>query len=119
MQGKLELITTNYMDLLSTNPDLAIFVLSEMKNSEGGLLKQMPVRQILRESVFVRQLQEKRPDISPLHFIVNLMGMIIFPFIVRPVFKATGALDDEIFRKMMEERKKLIPNWIKLMLDTK
>jgi AcrR family transcriptional regulator len=119
LQVKLELITASYIDLLSKNPDLPIFVLSEIKNSEGGFLKQLPVKKMLRESVMVRQFQEFRSDISPLHFIMNLLGMIIFPFVGSPVFKGTGVVDDQIFRQMMDDRKKMIPLWMKTLLETK
>jgi AcrR family transcriptional regulator len=119
LQVKLELITASYIDLLSKNPDLPIFVLSEIKNSEGGFLKQLPVKKMLRESVMVRQFQEFRSDISPLHFIMNLLGMIIFPFVGSPVFKGTGVVDDQIFRQMMDDRKKMIPLWMKTLRETK
>jgi len=118
LQQKLELIVVNYIDLLSANPDLPIFVLSEIKNSEGGFLKQLPLRKMLGESVFVKQFLEKRSDISPLHFIINLLGVVIFPFVASPVLQGTGVVNDQIFNKMMEDRKKLIPAWIKQMVET-
>jgi AcrR family transcriptional regulator len=117
LQQKLELIASNYIDLLLANPDLPLFVLSEIRNNSGGFLKQMPVKKLLRESVLVKQLHVARPDIVPLHWIMNTLGMILFPFIATPVFKDTGVLDEKLFQQLMRERKKMIPVWIKAMLS--
>lgn len=119
LQTKLELITSNYINLLLANHDLPIFVLSEIKNSQGGFLNKMPVKKLVRESILARQLQEIRPDVSPVHFIMSLLGMTIFPFLASPVFKGSGIVDDHSFRLMMEEREKLIPIWIKAMIEAK
>jgi hypothetical protein len=67
----------------------------------------------------VRQLQEKRPDINPLHFLMNLLGMSVFPFIMKPIFHASGVLNEKAFLTRMEERKTLIPKWINAMLKSK
>ncbi len=119
LQHKLKLITSSYIDLLLQNPDLPIFVLSEIKNSDGGLLSKLPIKNMLRESSLARQFHQARPDLSPLHFVMSLLGMIIFPFVGSPVFKGAGIVDDQSFRSMMEERRKMIPLWIKAMMDSK
>lgn len=116
LETKLEQIAVNYIDTLSKNPDLPIFVLSEIRNNGKEFINKFPVKKLIRESVFVEQLKKARPDISPFHFIMSLLGMALFPFVGRPVFQAAGALDDKIFAEMMEERKTLLPLWLKAMI---
>ncbi len=48
----------------------------------------------------------------------NLMGMLIFPFIARPIlpWRVLGNISQAEFEQLMIERKKLIPEWIKGMI---
>jgi hypothetical protein len=71
------------------------------------------------ESNFIKQLHERRPDINPLHFLMNVLGLTVFPFVMKPVFQASGVLTEKIFAARMEERKALIPKWINAMLKAK
>jgi len=56
---------------------------------------------------------------NPLHFLMNITGLIVFPFINSPILKKVGKLNDRQFNKLMQERKKLIPIWLKAMLKAK
>ena len=50
---------------------------------------------------------------------MNMLGLIVFPFISSPLIKKVGKLSGKQFDKLMQERKKLIPVWIKAMLKAK
>lgn len=117
LEVKLTQIAANYTDMLLSNPDLPIFVLSEIRNHEGGFMTKLPIRKLITESVLVKQMAERNAYVAPLHFIVSFLGMIIFPFIARPVFQVSGVVVEQNFSKMMEERKRQIPLWINAMLD--
>jgi hypothetical protein len=76
------------------------------------------------QSVFIKQFMDfaeknKIMEPNPLHFLMNLMGMIVFPFINSPMLKKVGKLSDSQFNNLMQERKKLIPVWIKALLNSK
>ena len=117
LEVKIELIATNYIDLLSEQPDLPLFVFSEVRNNPERFIQSTNADNLLRNSSLIKQIQSKKPDINPLHFLMSLLGMVIFPFIGQPVFTASGLVDKEIFQKLMNERKVLIPKWIKSMLE--
>jgi AcrR family transcriptional regulator len=119
LDAKIDLIVSNYIDMLSQNPDLPLFVLSEMKGQPGQINKTLPVEKITKNVSLVQQLQEKRPDINPVHFLMNILGMTIFPFIARPAFGVIGILNKNDFERIIEERRKLIPLWIKAALKAK
>ncbi|HQP76776.1 MAG TPA: hypothetical protein PL069_05165 [Saprospiraceae bacterium] len=47
-----------------------------------------------------------------------MMSLIIFPFVGSPIFKLiTGTLDVQ-YLELMQERKKLIPRWVKAMMKS-
>ena len=66
---------------------------------------------------FLKQIQEEvekgniKP-ISPLHLLMNLISMTIFPFIAKPMFQLNLGLDEFQFRHAMEQRRKEIPKFI-------
>lgn len=119
LETKIDLIVANYIDMLSANPDLPLFILSEMKGGPAQINKTLPIEKITKNVSLVKQLQERRPDINPVHFLMNILGMTIFPFIARPAFGAIGILNKSDFETVIEERRKLIPLWIKAGLKAK
>jgi len=119
LENKVEGIAANYIDLLTTNADLPLFILSEVRNNPEIFIKIVQRKNFLRESVLVKQLQEKRPGINPLQFLISLLAMCIFPFVMKPVLQKMADLAENDFHDMMLERKNLIPVWIKAMLKAK
>ena len=122
-EKKIELLAINYIDMGIASPDVLMFILSEVRNHPEELFKKFPVKQLFSNSFFVRQFEEKVAtgeinEPSLLHFIINLMGLIVFPIIGRPFVSTIGSLNDIQFVQLMQERKKLIPVWVKAMFFT-
>lgn len=116
LDRKFETITENYIDMLSQNPDLPIFVLSEIRNNPTRFGEMINAKKLLTESHLVKQLAEVRPDLNPVQVIMSLLGMCIFPFIGKPVFTSLGNIKPKDFDKLINERKTLIPIWMKAIL---
>jgi AcrR family transcriptional regulator len=116
LEEKLEKVTESYINMLLENPDLPIFVLSEIRSNPEQLSNRFQARKHLTESVFVKQLMARRSDINPFHFLMNLLGMNLFPFVAKPVLQPIVG-SEEMYRQLMEQRKKLVPTWMKLILD--
>jgi hypothetical protein len=70
--------------------------------------------------VFAKQVHalkaESRFDFEPVHIMMNMMGMILFPFLSKNVIINSGAMGDKQFISTITERKRLIPIWMKQML---
>lgn len=119
LEIKIEQFVTKYIDLLQKNPDLPIFVLSEIRSNPKHLVQNLGIKKILVNSSIIKQLQERRPDLNPVHFVINLLGMTVFPFVAKPVLVASEAVNDTQFDALMEERKTRIPFWMHTLLETK
>jgi len=119
LETKIGLIVSNYIDMLSQNPDLPLFVLNEMKGHSEKIKKLLPVEKITDNISFIKQLKEKRPDINAIHFLMNILGMTVFPFVAKPAFEIIGTTNKVELETILQERKKLIPLWIKAMLKAK
>ncbi|MCD9574444.1 TetR/AcrR family transcriptional regulator [Flavobacterium soyae] len=118
LEEKVALIVEAYIEMLSQNPGLPLFVLSEIRNNPEHFGNRMQAGKLLTDSYLVKQLKEKKPDIHPLHFIVNVLSMSIFPFIAKPVFESAGVMTSEQLDNFAEERKTLIVQWFKAMINS-
>ena len=118
LNEKIVLFSNNYIDLLMGNPELPLFILSEVRHNPERFAHKLPLSRIV-DSNFIKQLHEKRPDINPIHFLMNVLGLSVFPFIMKPIFHASGVLNEKVFLIRMEERKTLIPKWINAILKSK
>ncbi|KFF15800.1 TetR/AcrR family transcriptional regulator [Flavobacterium hydatis] len=118
LDEKVILIVDAYITMLSQNPGLPLFVLSEIRNNPEHFGNRMQGGRLLTESFFVKQLVEKKADIHPLHFVVNILSMSIFPFIAKPVLESAGVMTVNELRDFTEERKILIVKWFKAMIDS-
>ncbi|MFI5134694.1 MAG: TetR/AcrR family transcriptional regulator [Chitinophagales bacterium] len=119
LETKIELMASRYIDLLLANPDLPMFVLNEIRKQPDLFKTQINLQQVLLNSSFLKQLRAKRKDVEPGQYLMNIMGMMLFPFLAKPVFLATGIVNEKNFSNLMEQRRKLIPKWIKAILQTK
>lgn len=117
LSEKIEWIAANYIDMLIKNPDLPLFVLSEIRNNPEKFGKAVQLDSFILKSHFMKQVTEKKTGINPVHFFINFLGMLVFPFIIQPVFQATGAVGSEAYIQLLKERKTFIPVWIMSMLE--
>lgn len=119
LEEKIDLATEKYFDILSKNPNLPIFVISEIQKKNSNITSIIPIKKIFENSVLIKQIKEKRTDLNPLHFLVSFLGMTIFPFVLKPVFTAFDLVNEKEFQQFINERKILVPIWIKTILELK
>jgi AcrR family transcriptional regulator len=117
LEQKVQKLAESYINMLSKNPDLPVFVLSEIRNHPKKLFQLMEHRTNLSHSVFMKQIEANagQQKMNPLHFLMNILGLMVFPFAGRPLLTQLGPLGDEEFDALMQERKKLIPVWVHRM----
>ncbi|WP_374363112.1 TetR/AcrR family transcriptional regulator [Cloacibacterium sp.] len=119
LEEKIDLTTEKYINILSKNPNLPVFVISEIQKKNSELTSIIPIRKVFNNSSLIKQIKEKRPDMNPLHFLVSFLGMTIFPFVAKPIFNAFQIIKDDEFQQFIDERRKLIPIWVKTLLELK
>ncbi len=122
LEYKIDHLVGHYVDQLNQHPDIPMFILSEMRANPEMFLKDLLKGTRLKQTVMFQQLTEKlkaakHPDLNPIHFMMNLMSMTLFPFIVKPMICHVTNMEDAMYRDLMEERKQLIPMWIKEMIN--
>jgi len=115
---KLERLIGLYVDVISANPYMPVFIINEMNQNPQRmqhLLEQGVFPSML--SFFVQLMQEmnigKIRPIHPSHLILNIIGMIVLPFAVKPmiapVLKENMGID---YDDLLAERKKVITEFV-------
>jgi AcrR family transcriptional regulator len=122
LEQKVETFVTNYTDMLRKQPDIPLFIFSEIRNNPAQLVARMGIKDYLSNSYFMKQIQEAMNSgriiaVNPLQFIINMVGMTVFPFIASPILKNMFGMDEKAFDNILDERKTLIPKWVKAILS--
>ena len=124
IEEKIEAFVTHYIDLLSGNANIPHFILNNVREDPEGYLEKIGALQKAKNSFFFHQfiqasMEGKIPPINPIHFILNLIGLVVFPFLAKPMIAASTGISDQQYADMLEERKRLIPLWVNEMLKVK
>ena len=120
IREKIELASSKYIDMIIAEPLLPTFILNELKNNPTNFLK-MPTAKVIMKSQLISQYNDgvKKgiyKKVDSIHFITNILSLIVFPFICSPIIMKMEKLNKTDFNKMMNQRKKLIPEWIIQMI---
>lgn len=121
LEEKIKRVVANYTDLLLEEPELPTFMFNEVRTNPQLFIEKTPIREILQDSVLARQYAQAvaRAEVSEpnlFQMILNLISLVIFPFIAQPIFTALNQMDKDEYKTLMLQRKEQIPQWIKAML---
>lgn len=109
---KIRMISENYTRLLLENEDLPLFILNEWSVNKKLFADLIRETRQHAEPVIEKQLRESNMAITLEDLIVNTLGMIMFPFIAKPMILSSGLVQEDQFAMFVEKRKDKIPEWI-------
>ncbi|MEL6835614.1 MAG: helix-turn-helix domain-containing protein [Bacteroidota bacterium] len=120
---RVENLVTTYVNLLLKEPDIPFFIMSEISQEQDRFVSELRLRAHYFPAAqgFVMSMQEeiaagRLRDIPPLHILLNIMSMTVFPFVAKPVFCTIFNFPEEYFNELMEERKAVILTFLKAAL---
>jgi AcrR family transcriptional regulator len=117
LEEKIDLASVKYFDILTKNPNLPIFVLSEIQKKTSDIKSILPFEKVLNNSFLMKQIKERNPEINPFHFLLNFLSLTVFPFLGKPILQSFDMMNEDEFQKFVAERKTMVPIWIKMMLN--
>lgn len=120
VKEKCRRIANAYLDLFEQRPDLPLFLLSELRQEPEVLIEKVGIANALKNSVLFRQIAESirngtMMDVHPMHVLMNLLSMLVFPFVAKPLLQGASGMSDRTFKSLMQERRELVPVWIDMM----
>ena len=114
---KLNDFIDNYIDLIQANPYVPQFIISEI-NRDPKMLKTMmfeagiepqKILELLLNEVHSGNLSK----LDPRHIVISLLGMLVFPFVARPILQMVYFNDDKVaYDRFLNERKDIVKNMI-------
>lgn len=122
LTDKITLIVELYFRILKENPNLLLFVLDELKSHPDKLIVTLGLPEnFLQNTHLYYQLKEQlvnngMEQTNPYQILMNIFSLILFPFIAQPIFRLATGSSVEQYESLLEERRKLVPMWIKCML---
>ena len=117
---KLEKVIRLYISIIGENPFVPLFVLHELSQNRTSFIttmKKKAARFPNFPAFFLQVLQEqaeaKIKQVQPVHLIMNVMGMVVFPFIARPMVINLVGIPAEQFDEMMHDRADVVVDFMK------
>lgn len=119
IEDKIELLVHRYIDFVSINPQLPLFLITELtRNPER--MKEMLAHthnfNKIQKFAFqiITEMQVGRiKSFNPLHLILNIMSMCIFPFIAKPVIVAILQVKEDDLEVILTQRKQEVSRFIR------
>lgn len=114
---KIEAFTAYYIQMVSENSYLPLFVLNEMSQQPAAFFNKIWAGRPPKIDIFIRQVEQAISKgliqrVSPVHLIMNMLSLCVFPFVAKPMFQQTMHLDEPAYRHLMEQRKKEVARFI-------
>lgn len=115
---KIENFAEQYITMMSENPYLPLFVLNEVSKEPEIFIKKIWGKQNMpHPEKFLVQIEREVKNrtikkVSPLHLLINLISLSVFPFVAKPMIQFTLGLDEMQFKNVMEQRKKEVAKFI-------
>ena len=106
-----------YTRMLLKNKDLPMFVLSEIHENPDKIADMFMGKKHLTFQKLEQQLSEEYEKgtivKTTVHtFLINLLSLIVYPYIVQPLMNRMFGIGDEKFEELMLERKSALPEMI-------
>ena len=122
LMEKIVKIVNTYFDVLKTNANLPLFILGEIQANPDTFAERLNLpNDFLVNTALYQQVKAQLKiagieHINPLHILINVLSLTIFPFIASPMIRTLSNFPGNNFDLFIEERRTLIPIWIKSML---
>lgn len=107
---KIRHLTSEFIGFLSKNTFLPVFIVNEINRNPQFFFKSVVRQEKAHLDSFQRQVEEAvrqgriRP-ISPDQLFMNMMSMVVFPFLAKPVFKEALGIQEEDYQRVIERRR--------------
>lgn len=123
LDEKISIFVARYTALLKAQPDLPTFIFHELRANPKKLASKVGFSKVFK-SYFFKQMdmemsRRRIVKLNPLHYVLNMLGMCVFPFIASPLLKQIDGVDARDLDRLLEERVSLVPRWMKITMEMK
>lgn len=115
LEEKIKRFVHRYIDFFKENTQVPLFIMSESQTNPEKVEKMLSNQKTLGK--LKKQLEELAEKgvirkIHYAHFMMNLVGTTVFPFISKPLMLRKLNISSKAYDALLEERKQIIPEMI-------
>lgn len=121
---KFERIIEVYITNIRANPHIPIFILHELSQNHLQFLETIKskIHRMPDFLKFFQQIQEEQEaglikPVPPVHLLLNVISMCVFPFVVKPVFCNIIKFPEEQFDLLMTQRIEIVSQFVRNALE--
>lgn len=110
---KVKLAVDKYSEFLMKHPRLPLFIITEVNRNPAKHMMRMRKAGVTPPfGPLIKELEEGktsgliRKDYASHQFMLNMMGLILFPFIAKPMVMFMNNMNQADYKKLLENRKK-------------
>lgn len=117
IEEKIRNFSSNYISFIIKHPYLPNFIIQELNRNPEFVLKLKEDKRFPNLKKFKKQIENdvKNGLIKPIsaeQLFINILALNIFPFVAKPLVMAFTNTDDKAYKRLMEDRKTEVTNFI-------
>jgi len=121
LEELIENFVENYISLVRSKPFVPDFVLHELNRNPQIIVRQIQLKginlfkfmQIIDEAVQQKTIRM----VNPIHLIVNILALTIFPFVAKPIIQGfMFGGDEDLYEQFIDQRSEQVISFIKASL---
>ncbi|UOQ54131.1 TetR/AcrR family transcriptional regulator [Hymenobacter cellulosivorans] len=114
---KIRLVVDTYLTFVSRNSFLPLFIVNEVNRNPQFFFRTVVEKERTHLDKFRRQVEEavaqgRIHPISPAQLFMNVMSLVIFPFLGKPIIQVGLGLSDEDFKREMAHRRTEVAEFV-------
>ena len=111
-----------YHDIFVDNPNMPLFLISELNNNPTIIRELFEAEEINRFRATIAEHLNKSDlkghnKVPPEQILVSIASMVIFPFLAKEIIKLIFNLDESQSKEFIESRDQLLPELIKKIIS--
>ncbi|MBL6448269.1 TetR family transcriptional regulator [Fulvivirga sp. 29W222] len=116
---KIDLIVDTYLGMIMKNPSLPNFVISELnKDADRFIKRNISKKETQIFAKFIALVDQEADEgkikrIDARQLLMNIISMIVFPVLGRPIMQVIFGTDNDEFKSLLLERKQHIKEFVK------
>lgn len=112
IEEKIERTVDSYMEFLIRNPRIPFFIIGELNRDKEGHLRRMkeakvkpPFMDLAQAIIKEKKRNGKVDKTAPQRFMLNMMSLMLFPFVAKGMVMFTHQMNEKEFGDMLRQRK--------------
>ena len=119
IEDKIERIVHTYIDFVSENPQLPLFLITELNRNPQRMKEILShthnfakIQQFAFQMITEMQVGRIK-SFNPLHLILHIVSLCIFPFIAKPVLQAIMQVEEDDLAIILKQRKEEVSRFVR------